>query len=156
VQLYCRWSCVFLSMFTLHVSAYMAILRCVWYFPFYSWRNLIHCFCCLCCMLLYYAVSNLWGGLNIIHTWRWPCRPKHVVGHMAKCRLFGMKMNWIELSVNIDKKRKTIYNKAARRRQLNLKSYWTIQCSRMLKYNIRNSKTYTSSALIKEQSGHSY
>jgi hypothetical protein len=33
-------------------------------------------------------------------------------------------------------KRKTIYNKAARRRQLNLKSYWTIQCNRMLKYNI--------------------
>jgi hypothetical protein len=27
---------------------------------------------------------------------------------------------------------------AARRRQLNLKSYWTIQCSRMLKYNIIN------------------
>jgi hypothetical protein len=33
-------------------------------------------------------------------------------------------------------KHKTIYNKAARRRQLNLKSYWTIQCNRMLKYNI--------------------
>jgi hypothetical protein len=33
-------------------------------------------------------------------------------------------------------KLKTIYNKAARRRQLNLKTYWTIQCSRMLKYNI--------------------
>jgi hypothetical protein len=33
-------------------------------------------------------------------------------------------------------KRKTIYNKAARRRQHNLKTYWTIQCSRMLKYNI--------------------
>jgi hypothetical protein len=29
-----------------------------------------------------------------------------------------------------------IYNKAARRRQHNLKTYWTIQCSRMLKYNI--------------------
>jgi hypothetical protein len=28
------------------------------------------------------------------------------------------------------------YNKAARRRQLNLKTYWTIQCRRMLKYNI--------------------
>jgi hypothetical protein len=34
---------------------------------------------------------------------------------------------------------KTIYNKAARRRQHNLKSYWTIQCSRMLKYNIMSS-----------------
>jgi hypothetical protein len=34
-------------------------------------------------------------------------------------------------------KRKTIYNKAARRRQLNLKTYWTVQCSRMLKYNIK-------------------
>jgi hypothetical protein len=33
-------------------------------------------------------------------------------------------------------KRKTIYNKAARRRQLNLKTYWTIQSNRMLKYNI--------------------
>jgi hypothetical protein len=32
--------------------------------------------------------------------------------------------------------RKTIYNKAARRRQLNLKSYWTIQCNRILTYNI--------------------
>jgi hypothetical protein len=32
-------------------------------------------------------------------------------------------------------KRKTIYNKAARRQQLNLKTYWTIECSRMLKYN---------------------
>jgi hypothetical protein len=31
---------------------------------------------------------------------------------------------------------KTIYNKAARRRQLNLKTYWTIQCNRMLQYNI--------------------
>jgi hypothetical protein len=29
VQLYCRWSCVLLWMFTLHVSAYMAIFRCV-------------------------------------------------------------------------------------------------------------------------------
>jgi hypothetical protein len=28
-----------------------------------------------------------------------------------------------------------IYNKAARRRQHNLKTYWTIQCSRMLKYS---------------------
>jgi hypothetical protein len=28
------------------------------------------------------------------------------------------------------------YNKAARRRQHSLKTYWTIQCSRMLKYNI--------------------
>jgi hypothetical protein len=35
-------------------------------------------------------------------------------------------------------KRKIIYNKAARRRQLNLKSYWTIQCNRMLKYNINS------------------
>jgi hypothetical protein len=35
-------------------------------------------------------------------------------------------------------KRKTIYNKAARRRQHNLKTYWTIQCRRMLKYNIIN------------------
>jgi hypothetical protein len=33
-------------------------------------------------------------------------------------------------------KRKTIYNKAARRRLLNLKRYWTIQCNRILKYNI--------------------
>jgi hypothetical protein len=38
-------------------------------------------------------------------TWRWPCRPKHVV--------------WISTT-----KRKTIYNKAARRRQLNLKNLW--------------------------------
>jgi hypothetical protein len=56
VQLYCRWSCVLLLMFTLHVSAYMAIFRCVWYFTFYSWRNPLRCFCC---MWLYYAVSNL-------------------------------------------------------------------------------------------------
>jgi hypothetical protein len=34
VQLYCRWSCVLLWMFTLHVSAYMAIFKCVRYFPF--------------------------------------------------------------------------------------------------------------------------
>jgi hypothetical protein len=33
-------------------------------------------------------------------------------------------------------KHKTTYNKAARRRQFNLTSYWTIQCNRMLKYNI--------------------
>jgi hypothetical protein len=132
---------------------------------FYSWRNLLRCFCCLCCMLLYYAVSNLWGGLNvmyyyllylctllfcysiyvfyllvfvccvsvnfhilvcvfgflafpcclsglcwykkwnIIHTWKWPCRPKHVV--------------WTSTT-----KRKALYNKAASRRQLILKSYW--------------------------------
>jgi hypothetical protein len=32
---------------TLHVSAYMAIFRCVWCFTFYSWRNLLRCFCCL-------------------------------------------------------------------------------------------------------------
>jgi hypothetical protein len=44
---------------TLHVSAYMAIFKCVWYFTFYSWRNLLRCFCCLCCMWLYYAISNL-------------------------------------------------------------------------------------------------
>jgi hypothetical protein len=43
---------------------------------------------------------------NILHTWRWPCRPKHVV--------------WPSTT-----NRKTIYNKAARRRQLNLKSYLT-------------------------------
>jgi hypothetical protein len=55
--------------------------------------------------------------VDILHTWRWPCRPKHVL--------------WTSTT-----KRKTIYNKAARRRQLNLKSYWTIRCSRMLKYNI--------------------
>jgi hypothetical protein len=59
--------------------------------------------------MLYYAVSN----------WRWPCRPKHVV--------------WTTTT-----KRKTIYNKAARRRQLHLKRFWTIQCNRMLKYNIYN------------------
>jgi hypothetical protein len=53
-----------------------------------------------------------------LHTWRWPCRPKHVV--------------WTSTT-----KHKTIYTKAARRRQLNLKSYWTIQCNRMLKYNRR-------------------
>jgi hypothetical protein len=27
LQVYCRWSCVLLSMFTLHVSAYMAIFK---------------------------------------------------------------------------------------------------------------------------------
>jgi hypothetical protein len=32
----------------------------------------------------------------------------------------------------------TIYNKAARRRQHNLKTYWTIHCSRMLKYSIQS------------------
>jgi hypothetical protein len=33
----------------------------------------------------------------------------------------------------------TIYNKVAHRRQHNLKTYWTIQCSRMLKYSIIHS-----------------
>jgi hypothetical protein len=42
-------------------------------------------------------------------------------------------------------KLKTIYNIAARRRQLNLKTYWTIQCSRMLKYNIIISRYRTHS-----------
>jgi hypothetical protein len=60
---------------------------------------------------------------NITHTWRWPCSPKHVV--------------WTSTT-----KRKINYNKAARRRQLNLKTYWTIQCNRKLKYNIsENSMT---------------
>jgi hypothetical protein len=50
-------------------------------------------------------------------------------------------------------KRKTIYNKAARRRQLNLKSYWTIQCNRMLTYNIPKKRlvmlTYIFSAMLR-------
>jgi hypothetical protein len=45
-------------------------------------------------------------------------------------------------------KRKTIYNKAARRRQLNLKGYWTIQCNRMLKYNIMNSSGHFPSSCL--------
>jgi hypothetical protein len=42
---------------------------------------------------------------NIVHTWRWPCRPKHIV--------------WTSTT-----KHNTIYNKAACRRQLNPKSSW--------------------------------
>jgi hypothetical protein len=50
---------------------------------------------------------------NILHTWRWPYRPKHVVWpHTKNC--------------------KTIYNKAARRRQLNLKSYCGVMLKRIL------------------------
>jgi hypothetical protein len=49
-------------------------------------------------------------------------------------------------------KRKTIYYKAARRRQLNLKTYWTIQCSRMLKYNI-NSGRLKGSSIFKYGNG---
>jgi hypothetical protein len=68
---------------------------------------------------------GLYGHLEVckifsflfLHTWRWPYRPKHVVWpSTTSC--------------------KTIYNKAARRRQPNLKRYWTIQCNRMLQYNI--------------------
>jgi hypothetical protein len=37
---------------------------------------------------------------------------------------------------HLNVKQWTIYNKAALRRQHNLKTYWTLQCSRMLKYSI--------------------
>jgi hypothetical protein len=75
--------------------------------------SLISIFMCAC------ADSFRTKKQNILHTWRWPCRPKHVA--------------WTSTT-----KRKTIYKKAARRRQLNLKSYWTIQCNRMLTYSIMN------------------
>jgi hypothetical protein len=115
VQLYC----VVFHCLSLHVSAYMAIFKCVGYLFSYAWRILLRCFfprghtlhvfrlcfvpvlfsfvifvvslrvclvcliflCCLfvCPVLCTEAESFEHMKINILHTWRWPCRPKHVV-----------------------------------------------------------------------------
>jgi hypothetical protein len=49
---------------TLHVSAYMAIFRCVWYLIFYSWRHRLRCFCCLCCMQ-HYMFRPTWPSSGV-------------------------------------------------------------------------------------------
>jgi hypothetical protein len=54
---------------------------------------------------------NIW---RILHTWRWPCRPKHVVKDSEN-------QNTIKLHANGN---------------ITCNTHWTIQCSRMLKYSI--------------------
>jgi hypothetical protein len=52
---------------------------------------------------------------------------------MVRCLTFSCRgVEQRQLNV----RQRTVYNKAARRRQHNLKIYWTIQCSRMLQYSI--------------------
>jgi hypothetical protein len=79
---------------SLHVSAYMAIFRCVGVFVylrlllrclFFSWSRSAYFSSVGCVKLLYnkqrskilkYMKINIW---RILHTWRWPYGPKHLV-----------------------------------------------------------------------------
>jgi hypothetical protein len=77
VTIYVQLYCVSCHCLTLHVSAYMAIFRCVGYFYFICLKeSASRVFC-----LFFFAKqipSGIWKK-NILHTWRWPCKPKHVV-----------------------------------------------------------------------------
>jgi hypothetical protein len=125
--------CIFIVLVvtvSLHVSTFMAIFRCVGYVFSYALRILLRCF-----LLLFLVhtlhVFHLWPrgkegrepkkatksseaeSFNILHTWRWPCRPKHVVRQW--------RTNTIKLHAD---------------RNITCNTHWTMQCSRMLKYSI--------------------
>jgi hypothetical protein len=122
VQLYCRWFAVL----RLVVAVLHYMFRLTWpsssvydVILLYSWRNLLRCFVALSCTWLYYARFHLCFSVSfLILVCVFACLPFLVV-----CR-------------NV--RQRTIYNKAARRRRHNLKTYWTMQCSRMLQYSIIN------------------
>jgi hypothetical protein len=127
----------------------------------YSWRNLLRCFCCLCCTWLYYAVSHLcfFVVFSLVSWFLCACLLLAFLcclSGLTTCNK-GNKSSEEDSFRNIKVKHHThlkmaetcsveqlqlnvrqwiIYNKAARRRQHKLKTYWTIQCSRMLKYNV--------------------
>jgi hypothetical protein len=65
VQLYCRCFTVLqlVSLFTLHVSAYMAIFMCVGCFYFRIPEGI--CFVVFTCTWLHFARFHLWGWLHI-------------------------------------------------------------------------------------------
>jgi hypothetical protein len=68
-----------------------------------------------------YQKSSKADSLNIrrhVHTWRWPSRPKHAVKKFNSEHQHTVKLH---ADGNIA-----------------CKTYWTIQCSRMLKYGIRD------------------
>jgi hypothetical protein len=61
--------------------------------------------------ILKYIKINIW---RILHTWRWPCRPKHVVKDSGD-------QHTIKLHTDED---------------ITCNTHWKIQCSRMLKFSI--------------------
>jgi hypothetical protein len=74
--------------FSLHVSAYMAIFMCVWFFNIY-----IHIFKDSASLVFGSLPFFTWSHsaesfkhmkINILHSWRWPCRRKHVVKDSGK------------------------------------------------------------------------
>jgi hypothetical protein len=127
---------------SLHVSTYMAIFKCVVYFIFICLMILLReqtnayernrqetrrktaqeqnkWETCRVwprikrqrSRILKYIKINIW---RILHTSRWPCRPKHVVKDSGD-------QNTINLHADGN---------------ITCKAQWTIQCSRMLKYSI--------------------
>jgi hypothetical protein len=128
VQLHCRWFAVL----RLVVAVLHCMFRPTWpssgvydVLLLYSWRNLLRCFCfpflhvvtlCTFSFVLFCCVFSL------VFWFLCACLPA------CHFLLSG------QTTRNV--RQRTIYNKAARRRQHNLKTYWAMQCSRMLKYSI--------------------
>jgi hypothetical protein len=106
------------------------------YFPnirhFYSCIRLGRCFNYLQrCMLCTFALLTF-RPIGVWYNYTWPSISFEVMLPSACSFIVDGIVEQQQLNV----RQRTIYNKAARRRQHNLKTYWTIQCSRMLKYSI--------------------
>jgi hypothetical protein len=74
--------------FTLHVSAYMAIFRCVGYFYFHIAEGICFAGFCLFCTWSHFARFHLWGGLNITCKTHWTIQCSRMLKYSIISSLF--------------------------------------------------------------------